>query len=121
MKALLDELKKTTVFFGREDDQGNVVIDPETGSPQFFATGILINARGVFHLVTAKHVVYGRNDSKFTGKINDEGVRIFFNLKSGKIGSRSLKETKDILKCEWISHQDINVDIAIIPFGLNTD
>lgn len=110
MKKLLDQLKKTIVFFGREDDNSNIELDPETGSPRFFATGVLINARGVYHLVTAKHVV-----------ADGDKVRLFFNSKKGGMGSRSLKQIKELLKGEWVYHQNPNVDLAIIPYGIDKE
>lgn len=107
MKTLIDEIKKTIVFLGTTTEKGEI---------QFHATGFLVSIQNIFHLATAKHVVV---DSR-TGEFIDSGTLAFFNLKDGKIGSRSLDEIKKNLAVTWKFHKNKDVDIAIIPFGLNT-
>jgi len=65
--------------------------------------------------VTAKHVVVDPQTDKFI----DSGVFAFFNSKDGKIVSRSIDDLKADLGVNWIFHENKDVDIAIIPFGLN--
>jgi len=65
--------------------------------------------------VTAKHVVVDPQ----TGKFTDSGMLAFFNLRDGKIGSRSIDKLKGDLAVNWIFHKNGDVDIATIPFGLN--
>lgn len=106
MRSLIGEIKKTIVFLGKTTREGKI---------QFYATGFLVSIQNVFHLVTAKHVVV---DSE-TGEFIDSGMLAFFNLKGGTIGSRSIDEIKTHLAVNWIFHEDKDVDIAIIPFGLD--
>lgn len=44
----------------------------------------------------------------------------FFNSKDGKIASRSIEEIKKNFSVDWIFYENKEVDIAIIPFGLDT-
>jgi hypothetical protein len=106
MRAMLDEIKKTIVFLGKTTEEGKI---------QFYATGFLVNIHNIFHLVTTKHVVVDPR----TGKFVDSRMLAFFNLKDGKIGSRSLDEIKKNFAVNWIFHENKDVDIAIIPFGLD--
>ena len=79
------------------------------------ATAFLVNINNVFHLVTAKHVVYNNK----TGLISDDEMYMFFNTMDGAIMARSICDIKKMLKIDWIFHEDSNVDVAIIPFGLD--
>lgn len=106
MRGLIRDIKKTVVFLGRAAENRGV---------QLYATGFLVTVQNIFHLVTAKHVVVDRG----TGKVVDNDMRVFFNLKSGKIGSRSIKEIKEKFKVDWVFHENPVVDIAVIPFELD--
>ena len=106
MRRLIDEIKKTIIFLGKTTAEGKI---------QFYATGFLVEIQNIFHLVTAKHVLV---DPK-TGEFTDSGMLAFFNLKEAKIGSRTIDELKEHLAVNWIFHENKDVDIAIIPFGLN--
>lgn len=108
MRELIEQIKKTVVFLGRLDEQGRA---------NFIATGFLISVADVLHLVTAKHVVI----STKTGKPADEGLCVFFNLKTGGIGHRRLDVIKQQFNLQWLVHQRANVDIAMIPFALNPE
>lgn len=120
MKNLTDQLKKTVVFIGEADGSGKVKINPQSNEPMYFATGMLMNVNDTFHLITAKHVVVKKAaDGRLTNEIQDENLSLFFNLKTGGIASRSIKEIKSTFKVEWIFHENSDIDIAIIPFGLN--
>ena len=108
--SVLNQIKKSIVFLGTVD---------EKGEKQFFATGFLVNIQEVYHLVTAKHVVMEQRDGKFTGKLHDDNLYVFFNKKDKSIGVRSIKNIKSEHGVDWIFHEDNEVDIAIIPFGLD--
>jgi len=110
MIKLINEIKKTVVFLGKITDKGE--IDPN-------ATGFLVNIQGIFHLMTAKHVVKEFKNGKFTDKFIDEGMWVFFNTTDGKIGLRSIGDIKKKFGINWVFHENKDVDIAIIPFGLD--
>jgi hypothetical protein len=104
----LAEIKKTVVFLGKKSEKG------ESG---LSATGFLLSIHGIPHLTTAKHVVVRPE----TGESLDSDMLAYFNLKQGGIGSRPIEEIKRDFGVRWIFHEDANVDIAMIPFGLNRD
>ncbi len=106
MKKLIEEAKKTVVFLGKIDREGK---------PQFYATGFLVGVQNIYHLLTARHVVTDRE----TGELQDDKMLAFFNSKDGRITSRSIKDIKRNFNVNWIFHQNAEVDIAIIPFGLD--
>jgi len=108
MCTLIDEIKKTVVFLGKINEKREI---------QFHATGFIVSIKNIFHLVTAKHVVV---DSR-TGNFIDSGMLAFFNLKDGKFGSRSLDWIKKNFAVNWIFNENKDVDIAIIPFGLDPE
>lgn len=94
------------VFLGKAGNSNKVPVLPT-------ATGFLVNIDGVFHLVTAKHVIYNSD----TDKIQDDNFVMFFNGKDGEIQARKLSDVKNRFKCDWIFHKDRSVDVAIIPSG----
>jgi hypothetical protein len=106
MASPLGNLKKTVVFLGR--------INPD-GKPRLFATGFLVNVQNVYHLITAKHVVV----NPATGKMQDENLLAFFNLKGGGVTVRSISDMKKEFGVNWIFHSDPKVDVAMIPFLIN--
>ncbi len=60
-----------------------------------------------------------KKDGKFTEERRDRDMFIFFNCKDGTLGKRSLDAIKKNHKVNWIFHpENADVDIAIIPFGL---
>jgi hypothetical protein len=101
----LEEIKKTIVFLGDIRDK----------KTQLYATGFLVRIQNIYHLITAKHVVIDRE----TGKIKDGNMHVFFNLKSGGIGKRTILGIKDGFNVDWVFHKNDEIDIAVIPFGLN--
>jgi len=106
MVSLVDEIKKTVVFLGKIDKEGK---------PYFSATGFLVRVQNICHLVTAKHVIVNMK----TGKLQDDGMFVFFNSKDGRITSRSIENIKHKFNLNWIFHKNAEVDVAIIPFGLD--
>lgn len=103
---LVDDIKKTVVFIGRVDKEEK---------PFYYATGFLVKIQSVYHLLTAKHVVANME----TGKLWDDEMFVFSNLKDGGITSCSIENMKQAYKVNWIFHKNAEVDIAIIPFGIN--
>lgn len=107
----LDIIKKTTVFIGEYNSKKE---------PVYHATGFLVSIKNIFHLVTAKHVIMEMIDDKFTGKLLDDNYQVFFNSKDGKLLSRSLNEIKNQYKVNWIYDSNPNIDLAMIPFAIDT-
>lgn len=57
-----------------------------------------------------------------TGELHDDRLCAFFNLKGdGGIGTRRIKEIKTRFGVDWIFHNKAEVDIAIIPLGLDPE
>ncbi len=110
MKELLEEIKKTVVFIGetrisRENKPEDI----------FVATGVLVQIDSIFHLITAKHVVFN-NEKK---ELKDGDLWIAFNTRDNKIVKRSIKEIKEKFGVEWIFHNKDKVDLAIILTALD--
>lgn len=110
MKELLEEIKKTVVFIG--ETRINRENNPED---IFVATGILVQIDNIFHLITAKHVVFD-NEKK---ELKNSELWIAFNTKDNKIVKRPIKDIKKKFEVEWIFHEKDKVDLAIIPTALN--
>ena len=82
--------------------------------PRFYGTGVLIEVQGIYHIITAKHVV-----TKNQLELNDDSMLIFFNSKDRDIAFRSIEEIKKEHGVNWIFHNNRLVDVAIMPFGLD--
>jgi hypothetical protein len=109
LKQLLEQAKKTVVFLGEGDEHGR---------PVPYATGFLISVNNMYHLLTARHVIV---DIK-TGELQDDELCVFFNLKEDKgIGTRRIAEMKAKFGVDWIFHSQAEVDIAILPVGLDSE
>lgn len=112
-KAEVAQIKKTIVFLGELNDKGE---------PEYKATGFLVSIKGVFHLVTAKHVVMENIKGKFTGKMIDSSLYAFLNTKNEKLEKKALASLKTKYNVNWIFHPtNEDVDIAIIPFDLDVN
>jgi hypothetical protein len=74
---------------------------------------------GVLHLLTAKHVIAEQRDGRFTGRLTDGPLIAYFNNKDGTVGQRSIGELKKEFQVEWVFHSRSEVDLAILPFGIN--
>jgi hypothetical protein len=107
MRNLIEQIKKTIVFIGRVN---------KDKKPQFYATGALILIQKIFHLITAKHVIYDLKSKSF----KDDAALVFLNSKDRNIMPCPINEVKNKYKVNWIFHPDEKVDIAIIPFGLSS-
>lgn len=102
MSQFNNRIKRSVVFFGKCKDN-NV---------NFVATGFLVMIEKIFHLVTAKHVVYDEKDHSWI----DEDYYIFWNGVDGNIKLRLLSQLTGDLGVNWVFHPDDNVDIAITAF-----
>lgn len=94
-----------------------------TRTPIFLASGFIIEIDGINHLVTAKHVVTLRDQSgNLTNNINPDSKFLFsfYQKKDGTMGHQSLKEIQDSFRVEWMFHSDPRVDIAILPYPIDT-
>lgn len=101
MKKLLQEIKNSIVFIGRVENGHSIVV----------GTGFLIQIDGFVHIVTAKHVVW--RDFSILGT--------FGNTK--QMSKMVYKPFSFIYKdnLNWISHNNQNIDIAILPYLINSD
>jgi hypothetical protein len=73
-------------------------------------------SKSVYHLVTAKHVICDRE----LNKILDQELFVFYNLKDGSLKSVPISGIKEKENVDWIFHKNAQVDIALIPFPLDT-
>ncbi|MFA5500027.1 MAG: serine protease [Candidatus Omnitrophota bacterium] len=106
MFEIVQDAKKTIIFIGTVEGKDKIT---------FYATGFLVQVQGYYHLLTAKHVIADRN----TGKLKDEDMYAFFNLKDGRMAARKIKELKKVSNADWIFHENAQVDIAILPFPID--
>lgn len=106
----IDQVKTTVVFLGVVDEKGN---------PNYKGTACVLQVSGIFHLLTAKHMVVEQKDGAFTGKRIDQDLVIFFNRTDGSVGKRAIQTLKTDFKVDWIFHHDDRVDLALIPFGID--
>lgn len=106
----IQTVKKAVVFLGS---------DNAMGQPEFHASASLLQLKGVFHLLTAKHVVVEVKDGRFTDKMLDDKLIVYFNKANGSIGRRSIADIKKRFGVKWVFHPDVNVDLALLPFGID--
>ncbi|MFH0828241.1 MAG: serine protease [Candidatus Omnitrophota bacterium] len=83
--------------------------------PSFYGTGFLTKVQGIVYLITAKHVI----KDKRTDGLKSGELFIFFNSKNGTLSLRSLTRFKEEYNVDWLFHQNPEVDIAMIPFGVD--
>ncbi|MEE9170263.1 MAG: hypothetical protein V3U73_10880, partial [bacterium] len=113
--GVFEQLRKTIVFLGKTEDREG------EKKPRYIATGFLVSIEGMTHLVTAKHIVMEFKNGKFTGRLIDQGLFAFYNMKRGGIAARPLKIVKEKFDTDWVFHEDQEVDVAIMPFGMNVE
>jgi len=78
-------------------------------------TGFLTIINGYFHVVTAKHVIFDVQTESFI----DHEMFIFFNNRDRTIGAARIRDEKNKQRIDWIFHENSEVDIGVIPFGLD--
>jgi hypothetical protein len=104
--------EKNSLYLAYLDNQGR---------PTKVGSGFLITIDGIFHLVTAKHVVTSEGiNGQLTNNFVDSNLYVFYKLKSGKSGFKKISEIRKAFKINWLFHKDINVDVAILPFDIDT-
>jgi hypothetical protein len=110
MKDLITNIKKATVFLGE--------ITPDKKGEYLVGTGFLVIIKNIFHLVTAKHVVFDEEG-------NERNLRVFCNTKNKGMVAFDFKFIKNKLfelynlRPEWITTE--GTDIAILPFVANLE
>ncbi|HEX78834.1 MAG TPA: trypsin-like peptidase domain-containing protein [Dehalococcoidia bacterium] len=105
MKNIVSDVKKTLAFLG----------EMKRWKTNLFATGFFVRIEGIFHLVTAKHVVINRR----TGRINDKEMKVFCSSKERGLYVTPVRDLKKKFGINWVFHKNKEVDIAIIPFALD--
>ena len=94
--------QKTVVFIGQK-----------TNEKKFIGTGVLLSVSDIHHLVTAKHVIFDKNGEE------RKNLFISLNSKTGEVLDRKIDDLKSKFNIDWIIHEDSEVDIALIPMGLD--
>jgi hypothetical protein len=107
---LPDEWPKTIVLIERkqQDEKGNPVYVTQ-------GTGFITEHESVNILITCKHVVFNIQQKNFY-----QDLFVSFNQKDGTLGRRSLEEFKKAQQIEWSFHENPDIDLAIIPFMIDT-
>jgi hypothetical protein len=73
-------------------------------------------SQSIYHIATAKHVIF--NSEK--NEISDQDLFVFYNLKNGSLKSVPISIIKKEHNVDWVFHKNAQVDIALIPFPLDT-
>lgn len=108
MRDLINQIRKTIVFFGEE----------KNGETNFYGTGFLIKVDNTLYICTAKHVIYDQKIKKFT----DNNALAFVNAKgSWSAVTHSISEIKKTFNVNWIFHENEDVDVAIMPMGIDIE
>jgi len=110
MQELLEEIKKTVVFIGK-----TIVNRENKLEDVFIATGVLVQIDKIFHLITAKHVVFDIEKKE----LKDSDLWIALNTKDNRVVKKSVKSIKEKFRIAWIFHDKEEVDLAIIPTALD--
>ena len=96
-----DDLRKTVVFFGFDDNT------PGKGGIRCVGTGFLVGHDTCGYLVTAKHLAQGLGENPFLVRVNKKGG-----------GSINLPANSGEPNIRWYEHPDPNVDVAVMPVTL---
>ena len=106
---LVQQVRKAVVFLGRADQQGKV---------QILGTGSLLRVGGVYHLLTAKHLLLS-TPTVPTSTVNDRSLVALLNRRDGSLGLRAIDRIKQDHNVDWIFHPSQDVDLAILPFPID--
>lgn len=115
-RSQLEQIKKTIVFIGgmKENDKG-VLSSVLTG------TGFLINVDGLFHLLTAKHVVCDVNDK---GEVLKQKEDLYLFTRGKDKDSKVLATSFKLLEkhgLKWFFHPEPEVDLAISHLPITSE
>lgn len=103
------EWSKTIVLIEqlKQDEKGeNIFVS--------FGTGFITEYENFNILVTCKHVVFDKEQKNYIPNLYTS-----FNQKDETLGRRSLETLKNDLGINWFFHKNPNIDLAIMPFGIN--
>jgi len=105
------EWPKTIVLIEqlKQDEKGNNIFVS-------VGTGFITEHETFNILITCKHVVFDNEQKTFLPNLFAS-----FNQKDGTLGRRSLETLKKELKIDWFFHKEPNVDLAIMPFGIDQE
>ncbi len=108
---LPQEWPKTIVLIEqqKQDEKGSSIFVP-------FGTGFITEYEDFNILVTCKHVVFDKEL-----KIYIPNLFASFNQKDGTLGRRSIEELKKNLNLNWFFHPNSEIDLAIMPFGIDQE
>ena len=105
MREQLAQIKKSVLFIGKQISENEFVT---------IGTGFLIRVHNIFHLVTAKHVIYDAASEQPTQNL----IAIYNNNEGGR-RLKDLEKIREKDKIRWIFHDDDSVDLAVIPFPID--
>jgi len=103
------EWSKTIVLIEqlKQDEKGENIFVP-------FGTGFITEYENFNILVTCKHVVFDKEQKNYIPNLYTS-----FNQKDGTLGRRSLEALKNDLGINWFFHKNPEIDLAIMPFGID--
>lgn len=103
------EWPKTIVLIEQldQDEKGNNIFVS-------VGTGFITEYENFNILVTCKHVVFDKEQKNYIPNLHAS-----FNQKDGTLGRRSLEALKNELGINWFFHKNPEIDLAIMPFGID--
>lgn len=100
---LPEDLIKSTVLFQLKRGQNYNPI----------GTGLLVNYKKTFILVTCKHVVQDANGNEF------QDLCFTVNRNNGTTATYNIAEVQEKFKIKWRYHKKKNVDLAVSPIAID--
>jgi hypothetical protein len=114
-------LAQTIDIQGHEKNALFLAYLDNSGNPVKVGSGFLVTIDGIFHLVTAKHVVTTQGaNGQLTNNFVDSNLFVFYRSKTGGTTFKKISDIKKQYKVDWLFHPNVNVDIAFIPFDIDT-
>jgi len=106
-KEYLTNVKKTMCYIGKINNNNE---------PIPIASGFFLEIQGIYHLTTAKHVIYNER----TNQVEDDHLFVFVNKKDGTLFAQPINSVRENLRVNWNFHENSQIDIAMMPFALNS-
>jgi hypothetical protein len=104
--------RKNIVVLGYVDKTNNISL---------VGTGFLVEIDSISHLITAKHVVTLKGPrGEPTNTFLDSNLYAFYYSKSSQVKSKKISDIKNKYKVNWLIHKDSLVDVAMLPFDIDT-